>query len=693
MNMTRTPWALFAILVTVEMQLQVAKSCLFEDAQHCQEFEDVVEYVISDLGIGWNGLVAADDFTPTDTTLNQVCVWGFYRDSDPDAPATDCGPLVVGDHFRVRVFNNDPATGRSPFTLVGETTATSLRSIVPNTAIHAQLNSEVYAYELTLDQPITGLNAGQIYWLEISNDLSDSLQTCRWYWTRKTPDSSSLSFMGTYDGYGPTNEVAAEQAFCVNFEITPSTIGSQTAPCCNCMDSTCSLRTLYDCTADNGIWDITETSCDGVNCPGLPANDHCASGPPTLFGGAYMLHNHCATTDGYNPVVSDVGTTQLDNDLWYYYVAPSSCDLIFSTCATGLSTNSAIAVYHTPGNPTVCPPCPLDQAATEATLAGRAQDESCTGEAVGSGGSWVATEQLQRNALPGECFLIRVGGASGSRGVILLDILCAVCRGCFFPEPVVPNGDPKTRFISFDVPAPATAGVSDTAIRIRLTALRHVVPSWCENCEPPFFAFEGQYVYAGPPQLFVESSNNPTPFWVSFAQCAPHYRDWSTVGTLHVTGPMIVPSSTYTVDRLPAQCEGSEEACNTFVPGPDIKTRRWGDVAAPFNPPSPTVQPDIADIGALVNKFRNAPGSLSKSQGLLAGAPGNPWGQITAPVVAVDFGFSHIAMCVDAFRGSPYPYRPGKCTGTPTPPATGVCAHNADCTGSNGAGPCNLYCP
>lgn len=670
-----------------------AEACPFADAQHCQEFEDVVEYVISDRAVG-NGMVAADDFTPTDTTLNQVCMWGFYRDSDPDAPATDCGPVVIADHFRVRVFNNDPATGRSPFTLSGETTATSLRSIVPNTAIHAQLNSEVYAYELTLDQPITGLNAGQIYWLEISNDLSDSLQSCRWYWTRKTPDSSSLSFQGTNDGYGPTNEVAAEQAFCTNFEITPSTIGSQTAPCCNCMDSTCSLQTLFDCTANSGIWDITETSCDGINCPGIPSNDHCASGSPTFFDGIYVLHNHCARTDGYNPLASDVGTTQLHNDLWYYYITPSSCDLVFSTCATTGSVDSALAVYHTPGNPTVCPPCPLDEATNNATLAGIAQDESCEGEALGGGGVWVASEQLQRTALPGECFLVRVGGANGSRGLINLDISCGVCRRCEpTPLAVVPNGEPKTRFISFDVPAPATAGVSDTAIRIKLTALKHVIPSYCEMCDWPFTAFEGQYVYAGPPLQVVESSMSGTPFWVSFAQCTPHYRDWSTVDTLHVTGPMIVPSSNYTVDRLPASCQGSEETCTAFVPGPDIKTRRWGDVAAPFNPPSPTVQPDISDVSALVDKFRNAPGALSKAQGMLAGAPGNFWGEITPMVLAVDFGFSHIAMCVDAFRGSTYPYRPGKCTGAPTPPATGACGYNSECTGNNGAGPCLLYCP
>ena len=36
--------------------------------------------------------------------------------------------------------------------------------------------------------------------------------------------------------------------------------------------------------------------------------------------------------------------------------------------------------------------------------------------------------------------------------------------------------------------------------------------------------------------------------------------------------------------------------------------------------------------------------------------PGNPFGEITHAVLNVDFGFSHISVCVDAFRGVPYPY-------------------------------------
>jgi len=68
------------------------------------------------------------------------------------------------------------------------------------------------------------------------------------------------------------------------------------------------------------------------------------------------------------------------------------------------------------------------------------------------------------------------------------------------------------------------------------------------------------------------------------------------------------------------------------------------------------VQPDISDVSALVDKFRNAPSAPIKARGLLAGEPGNAFGEITPAVLSVDFGFSHISACVDAYRGAPYPY-------------------------------------
>ena len=215
----------------------------------------------------------------------------------------------------------------------------------------------------------------------------------------------------------------------------------------------------------------------------------------------------------------------------------------------------------------------------------------------------------------------------------------------------------------------------------------------------PFTLFQGQHVWAGPSSEYVESSSGGIAFQASIAQCTPHYQDWGTVGLLNVTGSAIVPGSIYNVEQLASTCEGRETDPACLPGGSDVsqqlptRTTRWSDVEIPYNPPSPTIQPDITDVSSLVDKFRNAPGALNKARGILAGIPGNPWGEVNAEALSADFGFSHISAGVDAYRGVPYPYLMGKCAGAPTSPATGACRSNAECTGNNGAGPCMLYCP
>lgn len=255
------------------------------------------------------------------------------------------------------------------------------------------------------------------------------------------------------------------------------------------------------------------------------------------------------------------------------------------------------------------------------------------------------------------------------------------------PNPVVANGDPKVKFISFDLPNNSSG---ETALRIKLITLHAVSPPYSAAPTIPFTAFQGLSVYVGPPSQFVESVSSGTPFMSAQTQCAPHYRNWNTVGTLHVRGSAIVPSSLYAVEHLAASCQGNEgsAACQSggaSVSAPvQIATRRWGDLETPYNPPSSTTQPDLADVAALVNKFRGAIGAPIKARAIIA--PNNVFGTITDATMSVDVGFTHIASCVDAFRGARYPSQMGQCAGAPTTP----CTANTDC-GANG--PCILYCP
>jgi len=175
----------------------------------------------------------------------------------------------------------------------------------------------------------------------------------------------------------------------------------------------------------------------------------------------------------------------------------------------------------------------------------------------------------------------------------------------------------------------------------------------------PFTAFEGQDRWVGPPAEYTESASSGTPFLVSALQCAPFYNDWSTIDVLHLTGSEIVPSSSYEVQTLVEGCDSGADI--NFSAVLELATSRWGDVQAPYNPPSPTVQPDVTDISALVDKFRGILGAPNKPRALLAGEPGNAFGEITPAVLSVDFSFAHISACVDAFRGVPYPYTIAAC--------------------------------
>lgn len=223
------------------------------------------------------------------------------------------------------------------------------------------------------------------------------------------------------------------------------------------------------------------------------------------------------------------------------------------------------------------------------------------------------------------------------------------------PPTPIPDmtGFAKSRFISLSIPSVGFP----IAIRVKLLSLHHVSPPYTGGVSQPFTAFEGEARWVGPPKSYNESTEAGASFRASFLQCTPHYQEWGTVGLLHVTGSAIVPSSVYAAEMLANACAGVETTpqCSSggsLVSTPlQIGTTRWGDVETPYNPPSATIQPDLADVSALVNKFRNAPGAPIKARALLIGI--DAAGTVD---IATEFSFIHIAGCLDAFRGRPYPH-------------------------------------
>ncbi len=227
---------------------------------------------------------------------------------------------------------------------------------------------------------------------------------------------------------------------------------------------------------------------------------------------------------------------------------------------------------------------------------------------------------------------------------------------CDPPEAALadPLGE-KVRFISFAVPPSSTTGPdAPTALRVRLVSLHHVNPPYAGGPSIPFSSFEGQIRWVGPPVSYVESTSVPVQFFAASLQCDPYYRDWASVGLLHVTGSAITPSSIFAVENVSDICAGSEDTCIAVSPSVTVGTRRWGDVELPYNPPATSTQPDLGDVASLVNKFKSAPGAPIKARAMLAGD--DAFGNISPATMTLDFSFTHIAACVDAFKGKTYPH-------------------------------------
>ncbi len=179
--------------------------------------------------------------------------------------------------------------------------------------------------------------------------------------------------------------------------------------------------------------------------------------------------------------------------------------------------------------------------------------------------------------------------------------------------------------------------------------------------------------WVGKPGTFPESQDSPGigSFRAARLQCTPYYHDWSGEGLFHILGAELLPSSIYEIENLLATCAGIEDTCLDVSPPVTVATARFGDLAAAYNPPSATTQPDVTDVTQLVNKFKNVSGAPVKVAALL---------QPNLPELNGDVSVSDIVQCVDAVKSFAYPF------GGPCPcPSLAACNALA-CPG--GAGDC-----
>jgi hypothetical protein len=613
-------------------------------------------------------------------------VWGQYIDQAVNATQSDCGNQVAQDHFRVRIYNDFEGL---PCDIIADTPATSVRADLVGYSANPPVNVDTWGFQLTLNTPITGLDStGQtIYWLEVSNNPTGSIPTCVWFWDQQganTPKGNHYSASGSNSGYPSGSERDADYSWCLNGHIVSGGSGDIIRNCCNCIAGTCSLATLHDCSNANGIWDVDNQTISCGNCiQGGPYNDHCTSTIGNyVTTGSYRLDIQCADTDGPTGQgnADEFGFISIAYDVWYRFQAPVNCTMVASMCATGTAFDSVVAIYHKPGDPNFCP---TDANSGNTFLApygnnaGQYWDENCTGFAIGGAGFATAT------ATAGETYIVRAGAFNGaSRGSGQLDISCtptgnAVAiespvalneaargpRNCGQPmEPCIGGGltPDSNRYLAVSVPA--SGGLAqETAIQLKRVSLMHPLPPSLIMWDPNFSAFENQFSYAGTPTLYCQNGGEPPcaspsePMYaISVTQCTPNYIDWEAAlngAILYITGLDIVPSSKYDIRQLAAICAGNEINCPSGSAPCTYKTARWGDTTAPFQDPNSQVQtqPNISDVAACVDVFKERPSALPMPRCDLGGAT-------SGGLVDFRVQINDVASIVDAFKSLSYPY-------------------------------------
>lgn len=215
-------------------------------------------------------------------------------------------------------------------------------------------------------------------------------------------------------------------------------------------------------------------------------------------------------------------------------------------------------------------------------------------------------------------------GLVNARSVIDWDPQCTQT-----PVPL-PQADsvPKNRYISVQ---PASLG--------RISAIAITV----ESTLPQWQSMIGRTWWVAQPKSIIVGPGAGTEFLISSLACEPIFCEWSSVGTIHASGPEILPFTTYRVQHVYEACYSEEGA---VASAPLFQTTpKWGDVVEPFNPPSLTVQPDFIDVSAVVDRFRSMPGSPDVTRADLEPQEPNQ-----------DVNFSDISSVIDAFRGLPYPF-------------------------------------
>lgn len=185
----------------------------------------------------------------------------------------------------------------------------------------------------------------------------------------------------------------------------------------------------------------------------------------------------------------------------------------------------------------------------------------------------------------------------------------------------------RNRFIYFDAPA------GEVAIRVKFLNL------------DLFEGFNGGERWLGAAVERLPGGQTES-FWASEVGCDPVLTTWPAGERLYVFGSSVVPNSDYEIRFADADClaSGLESCMSAPI---ERSTWVWGDVYSPYlGHPSPA-QPNVFDMTALVDTFKDVGFKIEYTRARISG---------NIPNVSSAISFADINACVEANKGRPYPY-------------------------------------
>ncbi|MGB2987403.1 MAG: hypothetical protein WBE26_16175, partial [Phycisphaerae bacterium] len=347
-----------------------------------------------------------DDFVANSPEISQVCVYGgwVYADS-PDWQRTDCACVgdtqengctpQVQDNFTVTIRDDNAGL---PGDVVGSSSAWMCRAIEEANAFY-----DTWVISLKLSTPITGLNVGEVHWLEVGNDTSlPEGNGCAWVWMANHEGGNDWHVVDYNEQWEASDAQGYDMAFCIDQTLTNP--DAPTGRCCLCdpLGDCVDAVTLHDCEGApfesgdlGGRWDWGVGCADPPPCPDTrPPGDVCLDDMLTALDGINAFSNECADTDGPNPVQCPSRWKTFGKDIWYAYTATCTGLMTVSQCE-GANYNGIMAIYT---NDTGTCQCPTD-ATTQYGL--------CADDACGiNGGPATITVEVEK----GKCYTIRMAG-------------------------------------------------------------------------------------------------------------------------------------------------------------------------------------------------------------------------------------------------------------------------------------------